>query len=99
MTWQPIETAPNDGMPVDLWVDSSVSGGRRVTDCTRVYNGGVKTDVWVDRKSEYVNYYIIIDNEGDEVLTPSNGPIPEIAIRFCIATHWMFPPEAPNDQR
>jgi len=31
--WQPIETAPKDGMAVDLWCVDSDGSAYRVTDC------------------------------------------------------------------
>ena len=32
MSWQPIETAPQDGTVIDLWVDYGNDGGQRIPD-------------------------------------------------------------------
>lgn len=41
--WQPIETAPNDGTRVDLWMPG-LNGGSRAIDCHWVANEWVDDD-------------------------------------------------------
>jgi len=87
--WQPIETAPKDGTPVDLWLVSNETCDIDFYSPTASKLQGRSTDwVWEKRGPNSANWY------------PLGGlgyPLgPEVT-----PTHWMplpVPPEKPHDE-
>lgn len=91
--WQPIETAPEDGTPVDLWVSipHAPLEGRRVTDA-----------LWLDGKwREWIEYDDQFDGELDGCPDAQKwfaqvGWTAAIETSACSATHWMPIPAPPE---
>lgn len=89
MTWMPIETAPKDGTPVDLWIE----GADNVVDfytplATKVpgqpkRHGRLPDVRWMHKKPNAPNWYAI----GGLGMSLS----PEVT-----PTHWMRPPQPPE---
>jgi hypothetical protein len=100
MEWQPIETAPKDGMLIDLWLVDETGRGWREADAYWVecaHDDDEIGGVWTDRKRAgwfAPNH----DYDGAPGFCDApkrlRGKPPKLT--WTEATHWMPTPEGPE---
>ncbi len=86
--WQPIETAPKDGTPVDLWVSSEAA------ELVSFYCNGLDRFNRKSRKREGRVTAMCWEHRGPNKGWYSVGGLPGFAMT-CEPTHWMPLPPAP----
>ena len=95
MEWQPIETAPKDGTPVDLWVVSQPDGCD--ADSISFYCNGLDFFNRKTRRREGRVTDMRYEKRGPNEGWYKVGGLPGGMAMVIEPTHFMYRPEAPND--
>lgn len=92
--WQPIETAPRGGAPVDLWVHrpGTIPDGLRVTDAYWLAGAWREFAPWDE---DFFEADDADDAEGRKWFPEIGQTIP-VETSICKATHWMPLPAPPT---